>query len=143
MNYVRLYSFPNNMDICLLAQLSHWPNFVTDQANLKSIYMKRFAFKMYLKPGFEKEYEKRHAELWPELRKQISDSGVRNYSIFWDKDTNILFGYQEVEGDSNSQDAEAADEITRKWWDYMADIMDVNPDNSPVTIPLKEVFHLD
>ncbi|MDE6342243.1 MAG: L-rhamnose mutarotase, partial [Muribaculaceae bacterium] len=56
---------------------------------------------------------------------------------------NILFGYQEVEGDSNSQDAEAADEITRKWWDFMADIMEVNPDNSPVTIPVKEVFHLD
>ena len=143
MIYIRLYCFPNNMDICLLAQLRQWPNFVTEQTNLKSIHMRRFAFKMYLKPGFEKEYEKRHAELWPELRKQISDSGVRNYSIFWDKDTNILFGYQEVEGDSNSQDAEAADEITRKWWDYMADIMDVNPDNSPVTIPLKEVFHLD
>jgi L-rhamnose mutarotase len=25
----------------------------------------------------------------------------------------------------------------------MADIMEVNPDNSPVTIPLQEVFHLD
>ena len=111
--------------------------------SLKSYTMKRFAFKMYLKPGFEKENEKRHAELWPELRRQIEESGVKNYSIFWDKDTNILFGYQEVEGEANSQDAEAADEITRKWWDYMADIMEVNPDNSPVTIPLKEVFHLD
>ena len=110
---------------------------------LKIKVMKRFAFKMQLKPGFEEEYEKRHAALWPELKKQISDSGVKNYSIFWDKDTNILFGYQEVEGESNSQDAAAADEITRKWWDYMAEIMEVNPDNSPVTIPLKEVFHLD
>ncbi len=105
--------------------------------------MKRFAFKMFLKPGFEAEYEKRHAALWPELKKQITESGVRNYSIYWDKDTNILFGYQEVIGDSNSQDAEAADEITHKWWDYMADIMEVNPDNSPVTIPIQEVFHLD
>jgi len=25
----------------------------------------------------------------------------------------------------------------------MADIMEVKPDNSPVTIPVKEVFHLD
>lgn len=48
-----------------------------------------------------------------------------------------------MEGDSNSQDAEAADEITRKWWDYMAPLMEVNPDNSPVTIPIEEVFHLD
>ena len=105
--------------------------------------MKRFAFKMFLKPGGEKEYQKRHAALWPELREQITRSGVKNYSIFFDKDTNILFGYQEVEGDSNSQNAQAADEITRKWWDSMADIMDVNPDNSPVTIPVAEVFHLD
>ena len=105
--------------------------------------MKRFAFKMFLKPGFEAEYEKRHAQLWPELKKKLEEAGVRNYSIYWDKDTNILFGYQEVVGDSNSQDAEAADEITRKWWDFMADIMEVNPDNSPVTVPIKEVFHLD
>lgn len=105
--------------------------------------MKRFAFKMYLKPGFEAEYERRHAQLWPELKQKISESGVRNYSIFWDKDTNILFGYQEVDGNANSQDVEAADEITLRWWDFMADIMEVNPDNSPVTESLKEVFHLD
>ncbi|MDE6485267.1 MAG: L-rhamnose mutarotase, partial [Duncaniella sp.] len=30
-----------------------------------------------------------------------------------------------------------------RWWDYMADIMEVNPDNSPVTHPIREVFHLD
>lgn len=105
--------------------------------------MKRFAFKMYLKPGFQEEYRKRHAALWPELKKRIEESGVKNYSIFFDPDTNILFGYQEVEGESNSQDAEAADEITHKWWDYMAEIMEVNPDNSPVTHPIIEVFHLD
>ena len=32
---------------------------------------------------------------------------------------------------------------TQKWWDMMADIMEVNPDNSPVTVPIQEVFHLD
>lgn len=105
--------------------------------------MKRFAFKMFLKPGCEAEYERRHAEIWPELKRHIEASGVKNYSIFWDKDTNILFGYQEVEGEANSQDVEAADEITRRWWDSNVDIMEVNPDNSPVTVPIKEVFHLD
>lgn len=103
---------------------------------------KRFAFKMFLKPGFEEEYARRHAALWPELKKQLADAGVRNYSIYWDKDTNILFGYQEIEGETSSQDM-GADEITRKWWDYMADLMEVNPDNSPVTVSLREVFHLD
>ena len=46
---------------------------------------------MFLKPGCEDEYKRRHAAIWPELKKLLSDSGVRNYSIFWDKDTNILF----------------------------------------------------
>ena len=105
--------------------------------------MKRFAFKMYLKPGFETEYERRHAQLWPELKKRITESGITNYSIFFDKETNILFGYQEGEGDSDSQDSNNADEITHQWWDYMSDIMEVNPDNSPVTVPVNEVFHLD
>ena len=78
-----------------------------------------------------------------ELKKRITESGITNYSIFFDKETNILFGYQEVEGDSNSQDSNNADEITHQWWDYMSDIMEVNPDNSPVTVPVNEVFHLD
>ena len=35
--------------------------------------MKREAFKMFLKPGFEKEYEKRHAAIWPELKKNVKN----------------------------------------------------------------------
>ena len=34
-------------------------------------------------------------------------------------------------------------EIVKKWWKYMADLMECNPDNSPVVVPLKEVFHMD
>ena len=107
------------------------------------ISMKRFAFKMFLKPGCEKEYAKRHAAIWPELVKMIKEQVVGNYSIFWDKETNILFAYQECSGEGNSQDTTDVDPITQKWWDMMADIMEVNPDNSPVTIPIEEVFHLD
>ena len=105
--------------------------------------MKRVAFKMFLKPGCEEEYEKRHAAIWPELVKMIKEQGVQNYSIYWDKDTNILFAYQECTGDGNSQDTENVNPITQRWWDMMADIMEVNADNSPVTIPLPELFHLD
>lgn len=102
--------------------------------------MKRNAFKMYLKPGYEEEYEKRHASIWPELKKMLSDNGVCDYSIYWDKDTNILFAYQKTDG--NSQ-ALGDNLIMRKWWDYMADIMEVNLDNSPITVELSEVFHMD
>jgi L-rhamnose mutarotase len=103
---------------------------------------RREAFKMFLKPGMEQEYQRRHAAIWPELKKLLSDSGVSNYSIYWDRETNILFAYQEVEGDSGSQDL-GGTEIVKKWWDYMADIMDTNPDNSPVCKDLHLVFHLD
>ena len=106
--------------------------------------MCRFAVKMFLKPGFEAEYEKRHAAIWPELVKMIKDSGVGNYSIYWDRDTNILFGYQECSGEGNSQDtSNGIDPITQKWWDMLTDMMEVNPeDNCPVHIPLKKVCHL-
>ena len=105
--------------------------------------MKRFGFKMFLKPGCQEEYARRHAELWPELAEQIKKAGVSNYSIFWDKDTNLLFAYQECEGSTTSQDTTTVDEITQRWWNMNADLMEVNPDNSPVTVPLQEVFHLD
>ena len=59
---------------------------------------------MILKPGCEEEYAKRHAAIWPELKQMIKDQGVGNYSIFWDKETNLLFAYQECEGEGNSQD---------------------------------------
>jgi L-rhamnose mutarotase len=104
--------------------------------------MKRLAFKMKLKPGFAAEYEKRHNAIWPELKKLLYDAGVRDYSIFLDKETNVLFAVQKVVGDSGSQDL-GKTEIVQKWWKYMADIMETNPDNSPVSIPLDEVFHID
>ena len=105
--------------------------------------MRRFAFKMFLKPGCEREYAKRHASIWPELKQMIKNQGVCNYSIYWDKDTNILFAYQECAKARNSPDTDYVHPITQKWWDIMADIMEVNPDNSPVTIPIQELFHMD
>ena len=104
--------------------------------------MKRFGFKMKLNPGFKEEYRKRHGEIWPELVKLLKDAGIRNYSIFFDEETNILFGYQEQAGQKSSQDL-GTTEIVRKWWKYMADIMETNPDNSPVSIPLEQVFYLE
>ncbi|TSA36577.1 MAG: L-rhamnose mutarotase [Porphyromonadaceae bacterium] len=104
--------------------------------------MNRTAFKMKLKPGCEAEYKKRHDEIWPELAELIKDSGVSEYSIFLDRETNILFAVQKQSGNQSSQDL-GTNPVVRKWWDYMSDIMEVNPDNSPVTVSLPEVFYLD
>ncbi len=102
----------------------------------------RKAFKMKLYEGMEAEYEKRHNELWDEMKEMIHNYGGSDYSIFLDKETNTLFGYIEIE--SEEKWAKSADtEICRKWWHFMADIMETNEDESPVSIDLKEVFHLD
>jgi L-rhamnose mutarotase len=102
---------------------------------------KRFGFKMKLLPGFKEEYKKRHGEIWPELVKLLKDEGIGNYSIFLDEETNTLFAYQEQSGASSSQDL-GKTEIVKKWWKYMADIMETNADNSPVTVPLVDVFYM-
>ena len=96
---------------------------------------------MYLNKGQEDEYKKRHNELWPALINLLKSSGISEYSIFLDKETNILFAFQKLSGEAGSQDL-GQTEIVKKWWAYMADIMKVNPDNSPVTIELEEVFYL-
>ena len=104
--------------------------------------MSKLAFKMKLKPGFKEEYKKRHDELWPELKDLLKQSGISDYTIFLDEETNALFAVQKQEGNQSSQDL-GSTEVVKKWWAYMADIMDTNPDNSPVSTPLEEVFHLD
>ena len=103
--------------------------------------MKRLAFKMQLNQGQKEEYKKRHSEIWPELKKLLKDAGVKEYSIFLDEGTNTLFAFQKVLGTAGSQNL-GETEIVKKWWKYMADIMETNPDNSPVTVELEEVFYM-
>ena len=104
--------------------------------------MIRKGFKMKLYPGMAEEYARRHNALWPEMRDMIHAYGGHNYSIYLDTETNVLYGYIEIEDEARW--AQSADTpINRKWWDYMADIMDTNPDNSPVSTDLVPVFHLD
>ena len=97
---------------------------------------------MKLKPGFEAEYKKRHDEIWPELEAMLSESGISDYSIYLDEETLTLFAFQKV-ADKVKEAQIPNNPIVKKWWAYMADIMETNPDNSPVTKPLREVFHMD
>lgn len=104
--------------------------------------MVRKGFKMRLHPGMEEEYERRHNLLWPEMRESIRAHGGHNYTIWLDRETLTLFGSIEVD-DEDLWARQADDPANRRWWDFMADIMDTNPDNSPVSTDLHEVFHLD
>lgn len=103
--------------------------------------MSRIAFKMQLHKGYEEEYKKRHDELWPELKKLLIETGISEYSIFLDETTNSLFGILKIH-DELSLDKLSEQPVMKRWWTYMKDIMESNSDNSPVSIPLKEVFYL-
>ena len=101
----------------------------------------RVAFKMKLFPGFEAEYKKRHDDIWPELIKLLKETGISEYSIFLDEETNSLFGVLKIT-DPKNMDTLPHQELMQRWWKYMGDIMESNADNSPVSVPLKEVFYL-
>ncbi|MGW8314808.1 MAG: L-rhamnose mutarotase [Bacteroidales bacterium] len=103
---------------------------------------KRLAFKMKVFPGVIEEYKKRHDNLWPELRDLLKGAGISEYSIFYDQETNYLFAYQKQAREQGSQDL-GSTEVVLKWWKYMTDIMETNPDNSPVSVPLEEVFYME
>ena len=103
--------------------------------------MTRIAFKMKLFPGQEAEYKKRHDEIWPELVALLKGSGISEYSIFLDPETNALFGVLKAV-EPIKLDELPSYPVMQRWWKYMGDIMESNPDDSPVSIPLKEVFYL-
>ena len=104
--------------------------------------MEKIAFVMKLKPGNEAEYEKRHDEIWPELSQALKQAGVSDYSIFLEKNSCQLFA---VLKRSNDHDLEnlPLNPIVKKWWAYMADIMETHADNVPVAEDLDLVFHME
>ena len=103
--------------------------------------MQRHAFKMYLNPGAEVEYIRRHEEIWPRLVTLLKDAGISNYSIHLDPETNTLFGYLE-RADDHKMDDLPNHPVMREWWAYMGDLMATNPDGSPIALPLRETFYM-
>lgn len=104
--------------------------------------MIRKAFVMSVNAGHEEEYERRHRPIWQELADVLKQHGVRNYSIFLHEETRQLFGYAEIESEERWA-AIAETDVCQRWWRHMSEMMPANPDASPISIPLREVFHLD
>lgn len=96
---------------------------------------------MKLFPGMEAEYRRRHDALWPELVDLLHETGISDYSIFLDPQTLYLFGVLRIDQPMRMEEL-PKHPVMQLWWDYMKDIMDSNPDHSPVSVPLTEVFHL-
>ena len=104
--------------------------------------MIRKAFRMSVNPGQEAEYARRHSPIWRELEEALLAHGVRTYSIFLDAKSLDLFAYVEIE-DEARWNAIAQTQVCRDWWRFMREIMPANPDDSPVSRELREVFHLE
>jgi L-rhamnose mutarotase len=104
--------------------------------------MTRHAFVMRLKAGCEAEYKKRHDEIWPDLKAELRKAGISDYSIYLDRKTNTLFAFQHRADDATDGELPGK-EVVRKWWHMMKDVMDTNPDESPVSDDLAEMFHMD
>lgn len=101
---------------------------------------KTIAFKMRIKDGVEDEYKKRHDEIWPELLVLLKDAGIAEYRIFLDSDTRTLFAVMQCPTNFDQKKL-AEHEVMMRWWDYMADIMEVHESNEPVSYPLTSMFY--
>src|ERR1700746_117808 len=104
--------------------------------------MIRKSFVMRLNSDAEEEYRRRHNPIWKELEEVLRSHGVHNYSIALHPDTNQLFAYAEIEDEERGTGV-AATPVCRRWWDFMADLMEVNKDHSLRTVELREMFHLE
>ena len=101
--------------------------------------MQKYAFKMHLLPGQADEYKRRHDEIWPELLTLLRESGVSDYSIHLDPETNILFAVL-CRTDDHGMDKLPDHPVMQRWWRHMADIMETRASNEPVATPLVPVF---
>ncbi len=107
--------------------------------------VRRFGSVIKIKPDMIGRYKELHANPWPEVQKQITESNIRNYSIYLKDD--YLFSYFEYVGDDFEADMKkmAEDSVTREWW----------KETDPCQIPMEtrkegewwasmeEVFHQD
>jgi L-rhamnose mutarotase len=102
----------------------------------------RKAFRMSVHAGEAVEYERRHNPIWRELQDTLIRHGVRTYSIYLDPHTNDLFAYVELNSEAQWA-AVAHTDVCRRWWRFMSEVMPANPDDSPISRELREVFHIE
>lgn len=103
--------------------------------------LETLAFRMQLKPGMAEEYRRRHDAIWPELAALLGEAGICDYHIFLDPESGALFATLTLRPGSR-REMLPEHPVMRRWWDHMADIMEVEPGNRPREWPLVPMFHL-
>jgi L-rhamnose mutarotase len=91
------------------------------------------------------EYERLHADVWPDVLTRLSASHVTNYSIF--RHGELLISYLEYTGDDYDADMAliADDPATQRWWELCIPLQRPIPDRAEGEWwkELPELFHLD
>ncbi len=104
--------------------------------------MEKIAFTMQLNPGQRDEYKRRHDEIQDDLKTLLLQAGIRDYSIFLDEKNHVLFAVLR-RTKNHHMDELPSHEVMRRWWEFMAPIMETHDTNEPVVHPLEMMFHMD
>ncbi len=112
--------------------------------------VQRYSSVIGVKEATLAEYKRIHADVWPEVLRQLKQSNIRNYSIYLhelEPDKYYLFGYFEYTGDNFKADmAKMADDpTTQKWW-KITDPMQIPLDNradGEWWATMEELFHMN
>ncbi len=107
--------------------------------------MERHGYVIGLRPEALDEYRRIHAAVWPEVLRQISESNIRNYSIFYR--AGLLFASYEYIGSDHAADMArmSADPTTQDWWKITMP-MQIRLDDAPEDgwwSPMELMFHVD
>jgi len=94
---------------------------------------------MRLRPEHYAEYCRRHDEIWPELSTLLSNAGISDYAIYIDDAHETLTGTFKCR-DEALLDALPHHPVMRRWWGFMAPLMETHADNSPVQKDLQRIF---
>jgi L-rhamnose mutarotase len=103
--------------------------------------MERIAFTMRLRPGAAADYQRRHDAIWPDLADLLKGAGIARYGIYLGSDGITLFAALEI-ADRRALDDLPQHPVMRRWWSFMADLMETHADDAPLVEPLREVFYL-
>ncbi len=105
--------------------------------------MARYAFKARVIADAIEEYERAHANVWPELQDKIKVVGISKYSIF--RRGQELFLYMDVEQFDRAWDELAKDPVNQRWQKEMGHLFEPVPDQKPGErfAMMKEAYYLE
>jgi L-rhamnose mutarotase len=104
--------------------------------------MQRVCFTFRLRPGSEEEYERRHRDVWPDLLRVLSESGIRNYTLF--RRGRTVIAYCECHPDATTAlGAVGASEVNARWSTWFEDVIEELTGADGQLFVADEVWHRD